>query len=97
MTLFAKRFQQLLIASFLMVTFTTTAMHNSQLQLHNPTPQNEIMAFDCSLMISSKARPPVTYMGKQTHNDILQRHNLSSTITDPVIWLDYYQQTTRLS
>jgi hypothetical protein len=86
MTPFTKSFRQLFVISFLIITFTTTAMHDLQLQLQGSTPQDELTVFDCPFTISSMVRPPVRYVGKQMHNEIFQRHNLPSKITDPVIW-----------
>jgi hypothetical protein len=92
MTPFTKTFRQLFVISLLIITFTTTAMHNSQLlQLQNSTSQNELTVVDeptvvdCSFMLSSIVRPQVRYMEQQIHDEIRQRHNLRSNITDPVI------------
>src|SRR5579863_2332888 len=81
-------FRQLFVISLLIITFTTTAMHESQLQLQNPTPQDELTVFDCSFMISAIVWQPVTYAWQRTHNEILKRHHLLSKITDPVITLN---------
>ena len=81
------------IASFLMVTFATTAMHNSQLQLQNPTQQNEIPTLDnYSLMIS--ARYPIIYASQSIHADIFNESNLQSTIKDPVISVNIMHNAT---
>jgi hypothetical protein len=84
MTPSTKSFRQLFVISFLIITFTTTAMHN-QLQLQDPTKQNNIPTFnDYSLMLSER-QPSLMYVSQSVHTDIFTESNLQSTIKNPVV------------
>jgi hypothetical protein len=90
MTPFTKTFRQLFVISFLIVTFTTTAMHDPQLQLHNPKKQ---ILGDYSLMISAYEKS-LMYVSQSVHDDIFTESNLQSTIKNPVVLVNLINNNT---